>query len=413
MFLNKKFNIILSSVFGNTLEFYNLTLYGVLASTFASLHFPSDSKMLSLLGSLGAFAAAFLVRPLGAILFGSIGDRLGRKRALGLSILCMGFPTLLIGLLPGYETIGIFAPILLLFARMGQGLCAGGEFNGAVVFALEHVEKDKPGLTGGIIISSCLFGSILAIGMSSLLLNPNFPDWAWRIAFIVGGVACIFGYYIRKKLDESPAFLQVEKSKRVLKAPLKNVFSKHLSSFFRVFSIGAFDGILTYTLVAFLGLYLTNYLEIPPQEAAYYSLAGFLSCMLGCPFFGWYADKYGARETLVLSTILIVGLIIPIFMALNSSLWFSILFGHVLFGFLVASIIGVQPLFSQGLFPTQDRYTGISFAYSLGIGILGGLTPLFLTMITEMHSSVLAPSFYIMGAALAFLVIILVMRQRK
>ncbi|UNM06168.1 MAG: MFS transporter [Holosporaceae bacterium] len=131
------------------------------------------------------------------------------------------------------------------------------------------------------------------------------------------------------------------------------------------------------------------------------------------PFFGWYADKYGARETLVLSSILIFGLCIPVFMAFNSSQWFSILFGHILYGFLISSIIGVQPLFSQRLFPTQDRYTGISFAYSLGIGVVGGLTPMLLTMLTEFHSSLIAPSFYLMGAALGFLIILLTMPKRK
>lgn len=413
MLVNKKFKIIFASVLGNALEFYNLTLYGVMAAKFATHFFPNTSKVLSLVASLGAFAAAFLVRPLGAILFGNIGDRLGRKKALGLSILCMGFPTIIIGLLPGYESIGIFAPIILLICRMTQGLCAGGEFNGAIIFSLEHVGKDRPGFTGGLIIGSCLLGSILAIGAAAIVLNLQSEREWWRLAFIAGGILCVFGYYIRKKLEESPDFIQVERSKRLLKTPLKSVFSRHLSSFGYVLSIGAFDGILTYTLVAFLGVYLTNYLEIPSHEAAYYSLAGFISCMVGCPFFGWYADKYGARETLVLSSILIFGLCIPVFMAFNSSQWFSILFGHILYGFLISSIIGVQPLFSQRLFPTQDRYTGISFAYSLGIGVVGGLTPMLLTMLTEFHSSLIAPSFYLMGATLGFLIILLTMPKRK
>ena len=413
MTVNKKFKIIFASVLGNALEFYNLTLYGVMASKFANLYFPNSSKILSLIASLGAFAAAFLVRPIGAILFGSIGDRFGRKKALGLSILCMGFPTVLIGVLPGYEAIGLFAPIILLLCRIAQGLCAGGEFNGAIVFALEHVGKDRPGLVGGTIIGSCLFGSILAIGTSAVILNPKIGGEWWRLSFIIGGSMCIFGYYIRKKLDESPDFLQVEKSKRILKTPLKSVFSRHLSSFSYVLSIGAFDGLLTYTLIAFLSVYLTNYLEIPTYDAALYGLAGFISCMIGCPFFGWYADRYGARETLVLSSILIFGLCIPVFMAFNASQWFSILFGHIVYGFLVSSIIGVQPLFSQRLFPTQDRYTGISFAYSLGVGVVGGLTPMFLTMLTEFHSSLIAPSFYIMGATFIFLTILLTMPKRK
>lgn len=410
--LRKKVQVIFASVLGNTLEFYNLTLYGVLASHFALLYFPTGNKIMSLMSSLAAFAVAFLVRPLGALIFGHIGDKVGRKKALGLSILCMGIPTIIMGLVPGYNQIGIFAPMTLLLCRVGQGLCAGGEFNGAIIFALEHTEKDRPGLVGGLIISACLMGSILAIGSAAFVMQPHLPHWAWRVSFILGGLACFFGYYIRKRLEESPAFTKLELSKRILRTPLKSVLSRHLSSFWQVFSIGCLDGILTYTLVAFFSLYLINYLEIPPQQAAYYSLAGFVSCMIGCPFFGWYADRFSARETLVLSCILVFGLCIPVFMALNSNMWFSILFGHILFGFLVSSVIGVQPLFSQNLFPTQDRYTGVSFAYSTGIGIMGGMGPLLLTAVTEFHSSLIAPSFYLMGATLLFLTMLLFVKKK-
>jgi MFS transporter, MHS family, proline/betaine transporter len=410
---SKKSYIIFASILGNTLEFYNLTLYASLSAIFADIYFPHSDKTLSLFASLATFAAAFLVRPLGAILFGYIGDRLSRKKALGLSILYMGIPTLIICALPGYEVLGVTAPIILILCRLAQGLCAGGEFNGALVFALEHTEKNSPGLVGGLITGSCLLGSILATGLATLVTNNYFPIWGWRIAFFIGGIFCIFGYYIRKRLSESPAFAEVESKNKTLRIPLKTVLSKHISSFFLVLTIGAFDGILTYTLLGFLNIYLTTYLEIPFHEAAYYNLAGLATCMFACPLFGRYADKYGAKETLVLSSILIFGLSIPVFMTLNASYWFSILFGHILLGLLVASIIGVQPLFSQRLFPTQDRYTGVSFSYSLGVGVMGGLTPLLLTMATEYHLALFTPSFYLMGAAVVFLLCLLFIPTRK
>ena len=354
-----------------------------------------------------------MVRPLGAILFGYIGDRLGRKKALGLSILYMGIPTFIICILPGYETFGVMAPLILIISRLAQGLCAGGEYNGALVFALEHTEKDSPGFVGGLITGSCLMGSILATGTAALVTNSYFPAWGWRIALFLGGVFSIFGYYIRKRLAESPAFTEIEHKEKVLKIPLKTVLSKHLRSFFLVLAVGSFDGILTYTLIGFLSIYLVTYLEIPFQEAASYNLAGMAACMVSCPLFGHYADKYGAKETLVLSSILIFGLSIPVFMTLNATHWFSILFGHLLLGLLVASIIGVQPLFSQKLFPTQDRYTGISFSYSLGVGMMGGLTPLLLTMATEYHLALFTPGFYLMAASVVFLLCLLFITPRK
>lgn len=405
--------IIIASVLGNALEFYNLTLCGIMAGIFADLYFPSTNHTLSLISSLGVFAVGFIVRPLGAILFGYIGDRWGRKKALSLSILGMGIPTLLIGLTPGYATIGIAAPLLIITCRLMQGLCAGGEFNGAIIFALEHLGKNRPGMTGGLIVGSCLIGSLVATGVAALCGMEGMPLWGWRFAFILGGVLSFFGLYIRLKLHESPVFQQAQTKDRLAAIPLKAALKNDWRSCLMVFSVGALDGALTYSMVGFLSIYLVHYLEVETVVAATGSYAASLACIFGCPLFGYAADKFGAREMIVLSALLVLGLIMPTFIALSAHSSLAIVGGHILLGLLVASVIGVQPLFSQNLFPPQDRYTGISFSYSMGIGVVGGLTPMILTALMDLKFHFLTPSFYIMGMTVAMLVIVLSMSHPR
>lgn len=404
--------IIVASILGNALEFYNLTLCGILAGTFADLFFSTDHRAISLILSLGVFAVGFVVRPLGAILFGYVGDRWGRKKALSLSILGMGIPTLLIGLTPDYAAIGIAAPLIILACRLLQGLCAGGEFNGAIIFALEHLGKHVPGMTGGLIVGSCLVGSLMATGAAALCSMDGMPAWGWRMTFVVGGILSFFGLYVRRNLQESPVFTQAQHKDRLTSIPLKVALKNDWRSCLMVFSVGALDGALTYSMVGFLSIYLTHYLEIEAVVASVGSYVALISCMIGCPLFGYAADKFGAREMIVSSTLLVIGLIMPTFIALSAHSSIAIVGGHVLLGILVASVIGVQPLFSQNLFPPQDRYTGISFSYSMGVGCVGGLTPMILTALMDHKFHFLTPSFYIIGMAVVALIVILSMSPR-
>lgn len=402
MLLNKT-KILIASIFGNALEFYNLTLYGFFVSIIAETFFPSSNTFLSLVSSLTGYAIGFVVRPLGAILFGYIGDKWGRRKALGISILIMGLPAILVGLLPSYETIGILAPVLLIVCRIIQGLCSGGEFNGATIFALEHLGKKNPGFAGGLIVGSCLLGSLIALGVATLMNSLDLPPWGWRIAFLLGGISSFYGIYIRKKIDESPVFALLKKEDKIVQKPLKMALSQHFSSCVRVFSIGAFDGALTYTLVTFLVVYMTTYLKIPPQDALYYNFFGVLTCMLVTPLSGYMADRWGVRRTLLWASIAVFVLSAPVFILIYCKTGLSLISANIILGFLAGGIIGVQPLFSQKLFPANTRYTGISFSYSLSIGIVGGVTPLLLTYLVGCGYPY-APVFYLMGFACVFMV---------
>jgi MHS family proline/betaine transporter-like MFS transporter len=417
VYMRSQTRVLVASIFGNALEFYNLTLYGFFVVTIAETFFPNDNALFSLIFSLSGYAIGFVVRPLGAILFGHIGDTWGRRKALGLSILIMGIPSILIAFLPGHAYLGALAPTLLLLCRAVQGLCSGGEFNGATIFALEHLGKKNPGFAGGLIVGSCLLGSLVALGVATLLQSLHLlwelPEWGWRVAFFLGGSASFYGLYIRRKMEESPVFAIMQKEDKIIQKPLKTALSSHLRSCLLVFSIAAFDGALTYTLVTFLVVYTTVSLHIPEAQAMYYNFFGVLACMLACPLSGYWADCHGVRKVLVLSTLGVLLLSLPVFLLVQQTTAFSLITANLLLGFLVGSVIGVQPLFSLSLFPANARYTGIAFSYSLSIGVVGGLTPLILTYLVSDGGSAQAPAFYLMGFAFVFLLILSGMENKR
>ncbi len=402
----KSTKIILASIFGNALEFYNLTLYGFYVSILAPLFFPSENPTYSLIASLSAFAFGFFVRPLGAVVFGYIGDKFGRRLALSLSILFMGVPSLIISVLPGYEKLGFFAPLLLLFCRLSQGLCSGGEFNGATIFALEHVGKNRPGFVGGLIVGSCLLGSLIATAIALFFSQDIFPEWIWRVPFFIGGLASFFGLYIRRQIDESPEFIKAEDQEKIANSPLKSALTKHLRSCLLVFTIASFDGALTYTLVTFMIIYATECLGICHSNAMIYNFLGIAACMVACPYVGHLADKYKIKNILLTATIFILVLIYPVFLLIQSKTLLGNAVGNIALGLMVGAIIGVQPLFSQRLFPVQDRYTGIAVSYSLGLGLMAGITPIILTMLVKEFSLFNSPAYYLMAFAFLFLIII-------
>jgi MHS family proline/betaine transporter-like MFS transporter len=219
--------VVFSSSIGNALEFYDFTLCGVFIPILATVFFPKGNELAALLGGIFAFSAAFWTRPLGAILFGNMGDKEGRKKALSLTVMFMGIPTMMIGFLPSFETIGVAAPLILVALRMIQGLCTGGEYNGAAIFALEHAEK-KSGFISGLISASCVAGAVLATIMGISLARYGADSIAWRFAFILGGFISIIGFYIRKKTNESLSN-DAKPSKRWF--PIKSVIQEYKLSF--------------------------------------------------------------------------------------------------------------------------------------------------------------------------------------
>jgi MHS family proline/betaine transporter-like MFS transporter len=388
--------IVATSVIGNALEFYDFTICGVFIATLSQVFFPNSNPTLSLFASFFAFSAAFWTRPFGAYVFGYIGDRLGRKKALTISVTLMGLPTFFIGILPGYEILGMLSPLILILCRMLQGLCTGGEYNGAAIFALEHAANKRPGFISGFISASCVMGAIAATIAGAIVAQPHMPSWAWRVPFLSGAFISLIGYYVRRQCHESPEYLVSSRTPSHAQ-PLVLVFKDSKIPFLVNLLAGGMNGILSYTLFAFLNIYLSRYIHVPLEKGIFMNIFGLMAFMLLCPFFGALSDKNTPRNAIFFS---LVGVIIlsPLAFSLLQ-VHETILFGQILLGALVASFVGPSHAFMQTLFPAKTRYTGISMSFCIGMAITGGTTPMLLTYLIDLTGNLYIPAMWLVAYA--------------
>ncbi len=406
------YKVLPTTIVGNALEFYDFTLYAIFAVTIGKLFFPSEDPTASLIASWGAFAAGFMMRPLGAVIFGSLGDKYGRKFSLSLTILLTGFPTLVIALLPGYEQLGILAPMILILCRLCQGLCTGGEYNGAAIFALEHFGKLKPGMIGGFITASCLIGS-LAATFSGFLISTYGTEEMWRLPFVFGAIISFIGFILRYTMNETPEFSLLGKNKIEKVLNLKTLYTQYPSSTLLSFMVGALNGALSYTLFGFLNVYLSKYLGMEPSASMKYNLLGLFFFMVFSPLAGYCLDIYGRTRYMCVATFLVLLCALPVFLLLQTLNPLLILCGQALLGILTASIAGAGHGYMQPLFPTQVRLRGVSINFSLGMALCGGTAPMIFTYLIESERATLyVPAFYLMGLASLFLFTILYLSKR-
>lgn len=398
------------SALGGALEFYDFIIYVFFSKAIETLFFPSDiPQWLSQVQTFGIFAAGYLARPFGGIIMAHFGDRLGRKKMFAFSILLMSLPTLFIGLLPTYQTIGIFAPLLLLFMRICQGAAVGGEIPGAWVFVSEHVPEKRIGLACGILtgglVTGILLGSIIAT-----LINRNYSETqiltiGWRLAFIIGGVFGLISMFLRRWLKETPIFSEMEKRKKLDKdIPVKIVVSKHKHSVIicMLLTWVLSAGIMVVILLAPSYLHnIYNYSILKSQEA---NSVAILMNGIGCLFFGMLSDKIGFSKTLIIGCILCI--LTTIFFYTSLETHPEILFiTYGLAGFGVG-IVGSFAHYMVKSFPANIRYSGVSFSFNMAYAIAGGLTPLLLSLLTNLVSHK-APAYYVillftMGLLLGF-----------
>jgi MHS family proline/betaine transporter-like MFS transporter len=385
-------HFLLVSIIGNALIFYNFTLYGVLAVKLGQVFFPWTDAFESLMASLGVFAAGFVMRPLGALLFGHIGDKYGRKIALGITVIGMGFSTVVIAVIPGYDQIGITAPLVVIASRLVQGLFAGGEYSGVAVYCLEKLDNKMPGFYSGFLTSSCVIGSIIATIVGGYFVRQEWTD-AWRIPFVIGYFISFLGIWLRYKIEESPQFIA-----NIANAPISifTLLTEWRLASLKTFSVGALNGLLSYTLFGFLTIFIYNYSELPQYtNIIYTNMVGLVFFMLCSPFMGYLYDKFG--EKLYLKIMLILLSILPsLGFYYLSSTWISyVIIGEAILGLCASAIGGVTHIMLQGLFPTLIRYRGIAFNFNMGMAVVGGTVGMMHLYLIEKTGSIYAPSIYI------------------
>jgi MHS family proline/betaine transporter-like MFS transporter len=386
---------ILTATIGNAIVYYDITLYGFFAVFLSPLFFPSDNLVTAQLASLGVLASGFLARPFGGLIFGHIGDRFGRRKALIIAILLITIPTTVIGILPTYASIGIFAPAILVLCKLLQGICTGGEYSGAAIFLSEHHRGKNEGLAGSILPASSIIGAILGTTLGGLSLSSSMPTWGWRIPFLLGGVFGIIGYILRSRLIESPEFLAVQKESHLAKLPILEVIKQDKRAFFGATWISAYNTILFYIPVVYIAQFML------PKEAlassGMFLNTGLLVLLIVLlPLMGFMADRFGKERVMIVSVISSFCLSLPIFLFLNyENSLANVFIVLIVFGFFMSASVAPSVSFLPTLFPIQERYSAMAIAIGLGEAI-GGATPLICHGFVVAMGTSIAPAFYLM-----------------
>jgi MFS transporter, MHS family, proline/betaine transporter len=403
--------VILASILGNGLEWFDFVSYGYFASIIAKVFFPADSD-LSLMLTYATFAVGFVVRPVGGIVLGAYADRYGRRQALSLLIVMMAFGTLTLGLTPAYASIGIAAPIIIVLGRVVQGISIGGEFGSATALLVEYAPANRRMMFGSFQMSSQALGRVLAtaIGLGVLLTFPptTVQDGAWRIPFLIGSLVGPFGFYVRYRLAESPEFQRLqEHTPDAARAPVREVLQRHWLPLICAIGLTIIGTSLTYIWNTYLPTYVVEQLHLPLWQGllgvAVTSAIGIFTCVAG----GWLADVYGPYRMFFLFTAISALISYPMFAYVLAAPGFGRLFLAQLVVLTVFGLLqGSGPGLLAGLFPVSVRSTGMAIAYNVGVTVFGGFAPLTVTWLIATTGSKLMPAFYIIAAAVLSIVVV-------
>ena len=376
--------VVAASLVGATIEWYDFFLYGTVAGiVFNKLYFPAHNPLVSILLAYTTFAVGFLARPLGGVIFGHFGDRIGRKSMLILTLMIMGIGTVLIGLLPTYQQIGVSAPILLLVLRVIQGIGLGGEWGGAVTMTYEYATEDKRGLYAsfpqiGLSIGLCLSAGIVALASS--LPEAQFLAWGWRVGFLISIVLVAVGLYIRLRILETPEFLRLKAQKQEVRLPFMNMLREYPANILLGMGARYIDGVFFNVWAVFSISYLVNTVHIQRTTALWGVFASALVMIVFIPLFGRLSDKWGRGRTYAIGSILLAISAFPAFWLMSGGNIGAIFIGMVIpFGIIYAMCYGPEAALFCDLFDARVRYTGISFVYQFSGIFASGITPIVAT----------------------------------
>lgn len=396
-----------AAVMGNLLEWYDFAVYGYLATIVAKNFFPQEDEMTALLSAFATFGVGFVVRPLGGIVIGRMGDVRGRKFALMLTIFLMAASTVMIGLIPTYASIGLWAPVLLVLARLLQGFAAGGEWGGSTAFIIEWAPPGRRGLYGSFQQSSLAAGLLLGSGIAALfstLLAPrDMESWGWRIPFLLGGILAPVGIYMRRNIDETPAFRKAQAQVQPTGAPAPSPVALAGRAFgFTVLWTSAY-----YTMLTYVPTFTQKHVGLSRSEALWSNTLGLLVLVLVIPFAGALSDRIG-RKPLLLGCCLAFALLSHLLFdtMVTQGTLAAVMTVQLLFALMIASFSGPGPAAIAEIFPTRMRSTWMSVGYSLAVAIFGGFAPFIATWLIRETGSPLSPTWYVIGTAVVSALVI-------
>jgi metabolite-proton symporter len=406
----------MASSIGTTLEWYDFTVYNIMAAlVFNAVFFPSFDPLTGTILAFSTYAVGYISRPLGGVVFGHLGDRLGRRFVLVATLVIMGVSTGLMGLLPTYATWGIWAPVALVALRFVQGVALGGEWAGAVLLSMEHGKPDERGRNASFTQVGPSFGTLIGTGfiaaVSAWLSPEDFQTWGWRIPFISSVALVLFGLWLRSGVEETPVFLEMEEKKATAKTPVKEVFTQHWRRLLVAGGSRIGSDVLYALVVVFTLTYVTTVLHLSRPLALTATMIGAACNAIAVPYFGSLSDRIGRRPVYIVGALLGIVWAYVFFVLMNSAQPVAIC-AAVVVGLIIHAIMyGPQAAFVTEQFPGRVRYAGSSLAYTLA-GILGGgFAPLIIASLFKSWGSTLAVSLYVTGALCVTLIALFVARE--
>jgi MHS family proline/betaine transporter-like MFS transporter len=387
-----------SILIGTMLEWYDFSLLGLMAPFISTLFFPGKDPALSLLATFGVFASGFIARPIGGILFGHLGDRYGRRSTLSLTVILMALPTTLIGLLPTYDAIGVFAPVALVVLRIVQGFAASGEYPGAICFLAEISSPENKGFWGSVSIfgvtGGIFLGSLISFMVSHTVSNEQMLIWGWRIPFLVGMPLGLVGWMLRYKITESNEFLQAAMHAESVNIPLRNILKTNLSSLAKVILFFALSSTSFFLGFIYIPSYLISLHKMTFQQSLLSNSISMICLISFIPFFGFLSDKLSRKSIMLAGSICLALFYYPIFRTLLDNSFYSYLGAQISLAFCVAIFVGPMAAASAEMFPTLTRYTGVSVSLNLGVSLIGGTCPFVAAYLSWYSGSVCMPCVY-------------------
>jgi MHS family proline/betaine transporter-like MFS transporter len=406
---------VIAGVIGNTLEWYDFAVYGYFVSTISKLFFPSGDPLASTLATYAVFGVGFVMRPVGSVLFGLYGDRQGRRKALSAVIFLMAVSTAAIGLLPTYDQAGVLAPILLVAARLVQGLSAGGEWGGSTAYLVEYAPEGRRGFIGAwqqfSVGGGFLLGSLSGTVLSFALSPEALTSWGWRAPFLLGIVVGGIGAWLRWRLDDTPKYVEIAERHAVARAPLAEALVQYPGPTFTVFGLTLHNTVAYYISLVYMTSYLISVGGLAQPTAQLIGTVCLAVFVVLIPFNGILSDRIGRRPLLMASCLGFALLGYPFFLLGSSGradLAFLAQFLMVVFLSLYA---GSCPAAYAELFPTRVRYTALSIGYNVAVAIFGGFAPFIATWLIRETGNPLAPAFYVIAAAVITLAIVTQIRE--
>ncbi|CAM4224025.1 major facilitator transporter [Bacillus manliponensis] len=387
---------LIASLIGSSIEWFDFFLYGTAAAlVFNKLFFVNEDPLVALMLSYLSFGIPFFIRPLGGIIFSHIGDKIGRKKTLVLTLSLMGGATVCIGLLPSYESIGVLAPILLILLRIIQGLGIGGEWGGALLLAVEYAPKNRKGFFGSIPQMGITIGMLLgtsSISLMTMIAGDHFTTWGWRVPFILSAILVFLGLWIRNGLDETPDFQKAKESGTIAKLPIAETLRHHWKSVLIATGAKVAETAPFYIFSTFIVAYGTTALNVPNTTILNAVTIATLIATIMIPVMGRISDTVGRKRMYIWGTISILLYAVPYFILLNQGTTLSIILATVIgLGILWAPVTAVLGTLFSEIFATNIRYTGVTLGYQLGAALAGGTAPMIAAYLMNVYDNSWVP----------------------